>query len=112
MGPQSPTALTGVNDESIHWHNANGLRAMTLGALMQYRIDVASQKPDMLVIQQALYQADPAALVDLDRLAGQLRISTWLSTPELVKVVDAAGFAITSERVTVVPSECCGGCGG
>ena len=79
---------------------------------MQYRIDIASQKPDLLTIQQALYQADPAAIVDMDRVASQLRISTWLSTPELAKVVDASGFSVCAEDVQQLPSECCGGCGG
>ena len=79
---------------------------------MQYRIDIASQTPDLLTIQQALYRADPAAIVDMDRVASQLRISTWLSTRELAKVVDASGFSVSADHVQQLPSECCGGCGG
>jgi hypothetical protein len=79
---------------------------------MQYQISTANQQPDVPTIEKALQGVDAAAWIDLDQRAAQLRISTYLSGPELIAVFDGSGYPISIDRLVRVPSECCGGCGG
>jgi hypothetical protein len=79
---------------------------------MQFKVAIAADAYGVPQIERALREADPAASVDFDTGADQMRVSTFLSVRELVEIVDRAGLAAARERVVVQPSECCGGCGG
>lgn len=78
---------------------------------MQYRIPLATAC-NVDAVGDALQDADPAALVDIDAHDGALRLSTSLDPAELVPLLDAAGIRVTATQVVRLPSECCGGCGG
>lgn len=78
---------------------------------MQYRIPLASPC-NLDAIGDALQDADPAALVDLDAQDGALRVSTTLDPVDIVPLLDAAGVSVSTQQVVRLPSECCGGCGG
>lgn len=78
---------------------------------MQYALD-AGGMPDLAAIEAALAALDPAMLVDLDGHAKRVRISTVLTHDELVVALRQAGVAMTPDRLLLLPSECCGGCGG
>lgn len=79
---------------------------------MKYTIAIHEHAIDISVIEQALLQADPAAMLDLDKATLLIRVSTCLGDNELVNLVTEVGFPISSADVQGVPSECCGGCGG
>jgi len=79
---------------------------------MEFRIATHRTIPDVPAIERSLREADPAALVDFESASAQLRISTFISAPELAEVVDRAGFPVSADQVIRMPSECCGGCGG
>lgn len=79
---------------------------------MKYNIDIHEHAIEISVIEHALLQADPAAMLDLDKATLLIRVSTCLGDDELVSLVTEAGFPISSADVRGVPSECCGGCGG
>lgn len=64
------------------------------------------------LVSQRLQEIDPAALVDLDRLTGHLRLNTLASSQELQQILTAIDPALADAELHYVRSGCCGGCGG
>ncbi len=79
---------------------------------MKFNIKTNGKAVDVFVIEQALIQIDPSALIDIDRTNATLRVSTCLDDSELSNLITQIGFPVSSSDVQGVPSECCGGCGG
>ena len=80
---------------------------------MQYRINTTTvTADDLLSIDWAISDVDPAAVSDLDPAGRVLRVSTVMGGVELVAILNQAGHAVSLEQLELVPSECCGGCGG
>ena len=79
---------------------------------MKFNIRTDGRPIDVPAIEQALQQADPSAMIDLDGTTASLRISTYLEGGELLGLMSGAGFTIPSADLERLPSECCGGCGG
>lgn len=79
---------------------------------MQFRVATGVENVDVNAVQCALRAVDPAALVDWEDNAAELRVSTYMTVSELMEAVDQAGYPITADQVFLVKSECCGGCGG
>ena len=79
---------------------------------MGFRIALAGALPDLAEIGSALRNADPAALLDVDRSSHSLRVATSVGAIELVSLLGRAGFPVRGDQVTQLPSVCCGGCGG
>ena len=79
---------------------------------MKFNIKTNGQAIDVFVIEQALIQADPAAVIDIDRTTSQLRVSTCLDDTALLGLIADAGFPIPAANLQGVPSDCCGGCSG
>ncbi len=79
---------------------------------MKYNIRIHELPVDLAIIERALTEADPAALLDFDKAASLLRFSSCLNGPELLALMAQAGFPIADSVLEGVPSECCGGCGG
>ena len=77
---------------------------------MEFHIELDATLPDVAVVDAAVREADPAALVDVDGLT--LRVATSLVASDLRSVLAAAGNPIESGRLTQLPSICCGGCSG
>lgn len=79
---------------------------------MKYNIRTHELPVDLAIIEQALTEADPAAVLDFDKAASLLRFSSCLNGPELLALMAQAGFPVADSALEGVPSECCGGCGG
>lgn len=79
---------------------------------MKFNIKTDGHAIDVYVIEQALIQADPAAVIDIDRTSSSLRVSTCLDDVELMSLIANAGFPIPAANLQGVPSDCCGGCSG
>ncbi len=79
---------------------------------MKFNIKTNGKAVDVFVIEQALIQIDPSALIDIDRTNATLRVSTCLDDCELSNLITQIGFPVSRSDVQGVPSECCGGCGG
>lgn len=79
---------------------------------MKFNIKTNGRAIDVFVIEQALIQIDPAAIIDIDRTNASLRVSTCLDDTELSNLITEVGFPISRSDVQGVPSECCGGCSG
>lgn len=79
---------------------------------MKFNIKTNGKTVDVFVIEQALIQIDPSALIDIDRTNASLRVSTCLDDSELSSLMTEAGFPVSTSDVHGIPSECCGGCGG
>lgn len=77
---------------------------------MEFRIRLAADTPDMVAIDDALRQADPAAIVDVDPAGGALRATVWMSGDELATVLAQAGYP--PSEVQQLASVCCGDCSG
>lgn len=78
---------------------------------MQFQINTAGEIPDVGAIEDAIRTVDPSALVDLDA-AGRIRIAATIDVPQLSALINLAGYPISPQQVQLLPSECCGGCGG
>jgi len=79
---------------------------------MEFHIQIAGPVPDPGVIEDAIRDLDPAALVDIDPAAPTLRIATSVGARQLVALISQAGFPVDMAQVRQLPSICCGGCSG
>lgn len=79
---------------------------------MEFHIALTSDAPDAAVVQDALFNVDPSAVVDLDMSGTVMRISASAMADELVTVLHQTGWHVAVKDVVQLPSICCGGCGG
>ncbi|MGN2245001.1 hypothetical protein ACFWZU_16010 [Frateuria sp. GZRR33] len=79
---------------------------------MEFHIALTDASPRAEVVQDALFDIDPSALVDLDMSGLVMRISSWVPVRDLVEVLQRTGWAVKQEQVVQLPSICCGGCSG
>lgn len=79
---------------------------------MEFHVDGLPGVADMAVITDAIHNIDPAALVDIDKPTGVLRVNAAMSADELKAAIGAAGQEVGGLLVMQLPSACCGGCGG
>lgn len=77
---------------------------------MEFRIRLQSDTPDMALINDALQDVDPAAIIDRDPTDGVLRATVWMSGNELTTILTDAGFP--PQSVEQLASNCCGDCSG
>lgn len=77
---------------------------------MEYRVTPTRPLPARESLEQALLDADPAAVFDIDD--GALRIATSLAVDELCVLLQAIDCEVVLTQVAVLPSICCGGCSG
>jgi hypothetical protein len=82
------------------------------GSPMEFHIALAGASPAPGVVQDALFDVDPTAVVDLDMSGLVLRVSASATAADLVEVLRQVGWPVTPEQVVQLPSICCGGCGG
>lgn len=79
---------------------------------MEFHIALAETSPDPAMVQDALFDVDPMAVVDLDMSGLVMRISASASAEDLVDVLHRTGWPVSIGEVVQLPSICCGGCGG
>ncbi len=79
---------------------------------MKYNIRTQEIPVDLAIIEQALADADPAAVIDYDKAASLLRFSSCLNGKELLALMAEVGYPVSESALESVFSECCGGCGG
>lgn len=77
---------------------------------MEYAITLDRRPPYPDAISAALVDADPAAVVDL--CGNELRVATMLAADEVLLAIGRAGSSTKPLRWRLLPSICCGGCGG
>ena len=79
---------------------------------MEFHIALTDASPGPNVVQDAMYDVDPSALVDLDMSGLVMRISSWVPMSDLITVLHRTGWVVKPEQVVELPSICCGGCSG
>ena len=79
---------------------------------MEFHVDGMPVTADMAAITDAIYNIDPAALVDIDPSTGALRVNASMSADDLTAAIGGSGQAVDGLLVMQMPSTCCGGCGG
>ncbi|MCX7515170.1 hypothetical protein [Frateuria sp. STR12] len=79
---------------------------------MEFHIALTDASPRPEVVQDAMFDIDPSALVDLDMSGLVMRISSWVPIRDLVEVLQRTGWAVKLDQVVQLPSICCGGCSG
>lgn len=79
---------------------------------MEFHIALTDASPEPCVVQDALFDVDPTAVVDLDMSGLVMRVSATATSADLVKVLQRTGWPVTAKQVVQLPSICCGGCGG
>lgn len=79
---------------------------------MEFHIALTDASPRPDVVQDAMYDIDPAALVDLDMSGLVMRISSYVPVGDLIGVLQRTGWPVKPEQVVQLPNICCGGCSG
>jgi hypothetical protein len=79
---------------------------------MEFHIALTDASPRPEVVQDAMFDIDPSALVDLDMSGRVMRISSWVPAKDLIGVLQRTGWTVEPEQVVQLPSICCGGCSG
>lgn len=79
---------------------------------MEVRIERPGPEVDPGLLEARLQDVDPAAVLDFEAASGALRVSTVMTTQELLQALRAAGLAIAAGDLIHLPSVCCGGCSG
>ncbi len=80
--------------------------------MTQFRIPLSGPAPDLQLLEDALQDAYPSVLLDIEPLSRVLRISTLLDEHSLLPALGRGGLPVSAAQLERVPSECCGGCGG
>lgn len=63
-------------------------------------------------IENAIYDLDPAAVIDFTPATTRLRVAAVLDRDHLASLLVAAGCLVPPDAITQLPSICCGGCSG
>jgi hypothetical protein len=79
---------------------------------MEFHIMLPAPSPDIEAIEQAIQVVDPSALIDIDPASHAVRVAASIDATQLVALMGQAGYPLSPQQVTQVPSICCGGCGG
>lgn len=79
---------------------------------MEFHIRLTQPTLDLPAFERQLLDLDPAALVDLDSSANQLRISTLAQPGDLAFMLARTGHPVALEQIELQLSVCCGGCSG
>jgi len=81
---------------------------------MEFHIELIVPAPDfdLDAIGQAIGMVDPSVLVDVDPTGRMLRVATSIDRVQLAALIGQAGYPVTADQVTQLPSICCGGCSG
>lgn len=79
---------------------------------MEFHIALTDTSPATDVVQDALFDVDPAAVVDLDMSGLVMRVSSSLTAADLIEVLRQTGWTVAPAQVVQLPSICCGGCSG
>jgi hypothetical protein len=79
---------------------------------MEFHIALVDGAPSPELVQDALFDVDPGAVVDLDMSGLVMRISASTTVEEVLAVLQQTGWQLTGKAVVQLPSICCGGCGG
>ena len=79
---------------------------------MEFHIDTTHVKVDAALVQEMLWQIDPASVAQLDAGGRQLRVNVESGAGELLAMLQGIDVAVDADDITQVPSVCCGGCGG
>ncbi|KIQ96489.1 hypothetical protein [Lysobacter sp. A03] len=64
------------------------------------------------LIEDAIYDVDPAAVIDFTPSSGRLRVAAALDSDHLATVLGFAGYPVGPDAIEQLPSICCGGCSG
>ncbi|WP_246606487.1 hypothetical protein [Novilysobacter antarcticus] len=77
------------------------------------RVGAATIDPQALArIEDAIYDVDPAAVVDFTPASRRLRVAAALDSDHLAVVLGFAGYPVEPDAIEQLPSICCGGCSG
>ncbi len=79
---------------------------------MEFHIAVAEASPEPGVVQDALFDIDPTAVVDLDMSGLVMRVSASATAADVIDVLRRTGWPVAADQVVQLPSICCGGCSG
>jgi len=79
---------------------------------MEFHVYLDRSVPDLAAIDEAIRDVDPAAVLDVDASGSVMRVAAAVNALELVELLGSAGYPIERERVSQLPSICCGGCSG
>lgn len=79
---------------------------------MECRVTTTVPLPEPTDIEQALFDADPAAVFDVDHNRHTLRIATSLGVEDLRALLRSLGCEVSRDQIRIMPSICCGGCSG
>lgn len=63
-------------------------------------------------IEDAIYDLDPAAVIDFTPSSRRLRVAAALDSGHLALVLGVAGYPVEPDAIEQLPSICCGGCSG
>lgn len=79
---------------------------------MEFHIALVEGSPATEVVQDALFDVDPSAVVDLDMSGLVMRISASTTAEDVLAVLQNTGWPASEKDLVQLPSICCGGCGG
>lgn len=79
---------------------------------MQYEVASMPMTLDLPLFDRLITDADPAAIVDLTPDTRTLRMSTVLGTHAVIDALGRSGVQARADDIEIIPSNCCGGCGG
>jgi len=79
---------------------------------MEFHIAITGARPELEAVEDAMFDVDSNALVDLDPSGSTLRISSFVTIEDLVDIMRRTGWTVAPEQVVQLPTICCGGCSG
>ncbi|MFZ2237028.1 MAG: hypothetical protein WBP11_15200 [Dokdonella sp.] len=79
---------------------------------MEFHINTSHATVNAALVQEALWQIDPASIAQLAADGHELRVNVEADVGGLVALLQGIDLPIDASDITQIPSICCGGCGG
>lgn len=79
---------------------------------VEFHINTSHATVNTDLVQELLWQIDPASIVQLGADGHELRVNVEAEATELLAMLQGIDVAVDADDITQLPSICCGGCGG
>ena len=79
---------------------------------VEFHINTSHATVNTDLLQEVLWQVDPASVVQLGAGGRELRVNIETDAGELLALLHRIDLAVNADDISQVPGICCGGCGG
>lgn len=77
---------------------------------MEFHVDISAVNVDRARVETVVWDFDSAAVLQIDEDGQRLRINVSGDARDVLRLLRDTGASVEAERISTVPSTCCGSC--